>query len=163
MAIRGRKPKPEAIKALTGRSHKKKEPPLTVLAIDAQQESDYEVMPTFAQLWDNLSKAGVAKMSDRLAFARLCELYEMYAAAVYDVRARGMILRKGTVDERYNPSWRIMRDAHQEILKLEIEFGLTPSSKRRIMQPIDVKADEGGDGYAETRRQQREARKGKGA
>lgn len=130
-----------------------------VLPIDTQPMSDYDVLPTFAQLWDNLSKAGVAKMSDRLAFARLCDLYEVYEAAAKDVRKRGMTLYRGTVDERYNPAWRIMRDAHQEILKLEIEFGLTPSAKRRVMQPIEAEKKEGGDDYAETRRQQREARK----
>lgn len=159
MATAGRKPKPEAIKALSGRSHKKKEPPLKVLPIDAQPVSDYDMAPTFAQLWDNLSKSGVAVMSDRLAFKRLCDLYKVYESAVIDVEERGLTLYKGTVDERYNPAWRIMRDAHQEILKLEIEFGLTPSAKRRVMQPLETKTDEGGDDYAETRRQQREARK----
>lgn len=161
MATAGRKPKPEAIKALSGRSHKKKEPPLMVLPIDAQPVSDYDVLPTFAQLWDNLVKAGIAKLSDRLAYERYYDLYEVYAKAVKDVNKRGLVLHKGKADERYNPSWRIMRDAHQEILKLEIEFGLTPSAKRRVMQPIEAEKNEGGDDYAETRRQQREARKAK--
>lgn len=159
MGRRGPAPKPTALLELSGRSHKKKQPPLKTLDIDASIPDDYDIIPSAKELWLSLSKAGIVKQSDRLAFMRMANLMTIYAKAAEDVRVRGLLLKKDTADERYNPSWRIMRDAHIEILKIEMQYGLTPSSKRFIMQPLETDADKGGDAYAETRLQQREARK----
>lgn len=159
MGRRGPAPKPAAVIELTGRSHKKKQPPPKKLDIDAEISGDYDIIPSAKELWGSLAKAGIVKQSDRLAFMRMANLMAIYAKAADDVRERGLLLKKGTVDERYNPSWRILRDAHDAILKIEMQYGLTPSSKRSIMQPLETDAKEGGDDYAEMRRQQREARK----
>jgi len=159
MVTRGRKPKPAELKELAGRSHHKKELPPIKLEIDTQPIEDYNYLPTADELWNNLAKAGVVKMSDRLAFMRYHDLLTVYMEAALDVKKRGQILNKGKSNERYNPSWRIMRDAQQETLKLEAEFGLTPSSKRRIMQPIDAAAIEDGENeYEEKRKEQLQAR-----
>lgn len=65
---------------------------------------------------------------------------KLYSDAAKDVEKRGMILKTNKGGERYNPSWRIMRDSHQELLKIETEFGMTPSSKRR-MPAVDEKKE----------------------
>lgn len=159
MVTRGRKPKPAELKELAGRSHHKKEPPPIKLEIDVQPIENYNYLPSADELWNNLAKAGVVKMSDRLAFMRYHDLLTVYMEAALDVKERGQILNKDKSNERYNPSWRIMRDAQQEILKLEAEFGLTPSSKRRIMQPIDAAAIEDGENeYEKKRKEQLQAR-----
>lgn len=159
MATRGRKPKPAEVKELTGRSHHKKEAPPVKLEIDTQPIEDYGYLPSPGELWDNLTKAGIVKISDRLAFMRYHDLLTIYTDAARDVQERGQILNKGKSNERYNPSWRIMRDAQQELSRLEAEFGLTPSSKRRVMQPVDVAAHEDGESeYEEMRKRQFKAR-----
>ena len=71
-----------------------------------------------------------------------------------------MIINKNMSNERYNPSWRIMRDAQAELLRLESEFGLTPSSKRRVLQPLESKAEDGDD-YGSMRQDQRKEREAK--
>lgn len=161
MGRRGPAPKPAAVLELSGRSHKKKLPPPKTLEVDAGEASDYDIIPSSRELWDSLVKAGVAKRSDRLAFLRMSNLKSIYADAAEDVRKRGLILNKGKEAERYNPSWRIMRDAHVEILKLEMQYGLTPSSKRMILQPLESEKEDG-DGYAEMRQQQKARRRASG-
>lgn len=151
MATRGRKPKPDAIKKLGGRSHKKRGPQLAELPLDAMLEDSYLSIPQGRELWESLVKAGVAKKSDRQAFARYIDLLEVYAKAYSDVAIRGAVLNVGKSEERYNPSWRVMRDTQAELLKLEAEFGLTPSAKQRVMRIPDTKEKEGEGGYAALR------------
>ncbi|MBR4401037.1 MAG: phage terminase small subunit P27 family [Synergistes sp.] len=153
MATKGRKPKPEAIKKLGGRSHKKKEPPLVELPIDALTDAGDMAIPGDKELWGSLVEAGVAKKSDRQAFLRYIDMISVYMKARSDVEERGAVLDVGTKKERNNPSWRVMRQAQTELLKLEVEFGLTPSAKQRVMKALfcDNKAG-GGDGYAAIRR-----------
>lgn len=154
MPVKGRKPKPEAIKKLGGRSHKKKEPPLVELPMDALTDAnDYMAMPGEKELWSSLVEAGVAKKSDRQAFVRYIDMISVYVKARSDVEERGAVLDVGTKNERNNPSWRIMRQAQTELLKLEVEFGLTPSAKQRVMKALLCDNKTGGDGgYAAIRR-----------
>lgn len=151
MATRGRKPKPDAVKKLGGRSHKKKEAPLVELPLDAVLDDSYLSIPQGRELWESLVEAGIAKKSDRQAFARYVDLLEVYAKAYSDVATRGAVLNMGKSEERYNPSWRIMRDAQAELLKLEAEFGLTPSAKQRVMKIYGDKNIEEDGGYAALR------------
>lgn len=151
MATRGRKPKPDAVKKLGGRSHKKKEAPLVELPLDAVLDDSYLSIPQGRELWESLVEAGIAKKSDRQAFARYVDLLEVYAKAYSDVATRGAVLNMGKTEERYNPSWRIMRDAQAELLKLEAEFGLTPSAKQRVMKAMGDRRAEEDDGYAAIR------------
>lgn len=160
MGRRGPAPKPAALLELSGRSHKKKQPPPKTLEVDAGETSDYKIIPSAQELWDSLVKAGVAKRSDRLAFLRLEKFTEIYFKAAKSVDKDGYSLGKNS-ELRFNPAWRVMLAAHIEILKLEMQFGLTPSSKRAIMQPLEAEKEDG-DGYAETRRQQKERRRATG-
>lgn len=157
MATTGRKPKPAAIKELSGRDHHKKQPKAIVLDIDRNNPGEYMYIPDGETLWNNLSSAGVVKVSDRLAFMRYIDLLHVYRIACEDVAERGLTLYKNTVNECYNPSWRIMRDAQAELLRLEAEFGLTPSSKRRVLQPLEIKQEDGDD-YGTMRQNQRQER-----
>lgn len=151
MATRGRKPKPEGIKKLGGRSHKKKQPPLIELPLDADCTESFMDIPGEKELWDSLVTMNVAKRSDRRAFGRYIDLLGIYKEALADVMERGVVLNKGMSGERYNPSWRVMRDAQSELLKLEAEFGLTPSAKQRVMKSADDKGGGGDGGYAALR------------
>lgn len=160
MGARGPKPKPIKISELSGRSHHKKEPPPVTLEIDNAPQSDYEYIPNAKELWDSLSMAGIVKTSDRLAYLRYSQLQKIYFDAVADIKDRGMIINKDMSNERYNPSWRIMRDAQAELLRLESEFGLTPSSKRRVLQPLESKTEDGDD-YGAMRQSQRKEREAK--
>lgn len=153
MAVNGRKPKPAGVKALGGRSHKKKEPPLKELPLDLKLSSDYWTMPEPRDVWDSLVEAGIAKPSDRKAFARYADLLEVYENAYRDVLERGTVLEKGEKGEKPNPSWRVMRDAQIELLKIEAEFGLTPSAKQRVFKSLPGKeAEEVEMSYAAIRR-----------
>ena len=69
-----------------------------------------------------------------------------------DLSERGLILDKGKGhNERYNPSWRMARDASDAMLRLEAEFGLTPSSKRKFTEMLKVVEVKTEDDYAEMR------------
>ena len=160
-SVRGRKPKPQAIKELTGRDHHGKKNSLVELDIDATADEvvedydSYDTIPGARELWNSLYAAGIVKTSDRVAFLRYAQLLSEYVEAANDVKARGQILNKNMSNERYNPSWRVMLSAQQELTKLEVEFGLTPSAKRRVMQPVEAATSAGGgDNYADLREAQ---------
>lgn len=159
MAITGRKPKPKVLKDATGRDHHGAQPKQIEIECDTDIYASYDSIPEPRQLWDSMLKAGVVKTSDRLAFMRYVSLLNEYVVAQKDVKARGQILYKGKKNERYNPSWRIMRDSNDALLKLEAEFGMTPSSKRRVMQVFDTGAEKEGESeYEKTREGQLKAR-----
>lgn len=160
MGSRGPAPKPAALLELSGRSHKKKQPPLKTLEIDVGLASPYDDIPGARELWDSLAREGIAKRSDRLAFLRLEKFMEIYLKAAESVDRDGISLGEKS-ELRFNPAWRVMLAAHIEILKLEMQFGLTPSSKRTVMQPLEAEKEDGDD-YAETRRQQKERRRASG-
>ena len=152
----GVKAKPEALKKISPKSHHAKDDPRDlpniVVDIDQDDNPNYTYFPQPKELWDSLFKAGIVKHTDRWAFQRWIELQHQYREAMKDLSERGLILDKGKGhNERYNPSWRMARDASDAMLRLEAEFGLTPSSKRKFTEMLKVVEVKTEDDYAEMR------------
>jgi len=217
--------------------------------VDAPENCSHEYIPTTKELWDSLVSAGVCRASDRLAFAQMEVILEIFQEARRNIKLRGVVINRGVpkkdkdakkkqvpgteaenaaerdlrigadgslidngpteklelspeeremferfkqgdalvgrpspaledaisdfikkkimeednVDadiaeaetaamgpsgkagrgERLNPAVKALLQANEALLRLETEFGLTPSSKRRTMQPIDASENKG--------------------
>lgn len=150
MPTRGPKPKPEAIKKLGGRSHKKKE---TVNLIEfpipeEMKKLPHEIRMELEDIWKYLIDLNIANPVDWGAFSRYIVLRGIQKKAIEDIEKRGAVIQQGKTRERFNPSFRILQSTSTELLKLEEQFGLTPSARRRLPAQQPKKKV---NGYAERR------------
>ena len=137
----GKKATPTALQKLKGRSHHKKEAPEIILPMDvatvkakeALESIDlYSVTPD--EVWSSLCERGIAKKSDVLAFRKYLDFYQIYQVSLETIRANGSVIiydNKGNM--KLHPAWTAMLDAQSMMSKIEAEFGLTPSSKRKVL------------------------------
>lgn len=144
----GRKPLPTATKELQGNPGKR------ALGTDTAKIGPAEdltpPMPLFgaaSREWNRvapfLHRLGLVTELDLTTLAAYCEAWGRYVDAQADLRAYGAVVegyRGGLVK---NPAAQVARDALADMLKLAVEFGMTPSSRGRIHIPGE---DEDGDG-----------------
>lgn len=80
-----------------------------------------------------LDKCGVLTVMDEAALVHYCEQYVIWQQALAHIRRKGMLLvdKKSGVP-RANPSIRIANDAHDRLMKIMVEFGMTPSARARV-------------------------------
>jgi P27 family predicted phage terminase small subunit len=97
---------------------------------------------TWSALVDQLDRIGVLTKIDQHALARYCELFEQYRQTQEFIQENGRqypVRRwdEGTnawiiVDYKIFPEVSIFMQLSDKLLKLEKEFGLTPSARSRI-------------------------------
>ena len=136
--VRGPKPKPTKLKILAGEKNKDRinqhepeapagRPPLPASLDDVGRRA-------WHALCDALDALGILSTVDAHALQIYCECYSGYRHALEEVAKMGMVL---TVEgkPRRNP---YMAEVHQhraEIMRMQSEFGLTPSSRSRLVMP----------------------------
>lgn len=135
----GRRPKPTALKVLQGNPGKRKlsktepqprtttrpPPPPSILSPRAATE--------WRRIATELHRLGLLTILDRAALAAYCAAYGRWADAEVKIAELGAVLTtKKTKTMCHNP-WRTIADkAMEQMLKIGIEFGLTPSSRVRL-------------------------------
>lgn len=134
--MRGRKPKPTALKKLAGNPGKR--------ALNNQEPQPKVVLPTApAHLkgderikWDELAKEfhdnGVLTALDLDALARYCVIFVRWVKAEQMVREKGEIIKTTNGNIIQNPYLSIANRALEQLNKLGAEFGMTPSSRSRV-------------------------------
>jgi P27 family predicted phage terminase small subunit len=146
--VRGRKPKPTALKLLQGNPGKRslngREPRPEVVAPD---RPDW-LSPAAAAEWERvvpeLLALGLLTRLDRAALCAYCQAYAELQRATEMIEAEGLILdvevfnRAGDVTgtvRKPHPAVRLQRDAFHRVKAFLCEFGLTPSSRTRLRTP----------------------------
>ncbi len=120
--MRGRKPKPMALKILEGERHQRinfNEPVLPTSNLDPPTWLRAEAVEHWRELAPMLSKAGLLSEGDRHGLAMMCDDY-----------------RKIVADPDVENSK--ARDRYRRMLT---EFGLTPSSRSRIRSTVERPKD----------------------
>lgn len=137
MATRGRKPTPTAIKELEGNpgkrplnenepQPKKKAPPCpNWLAPEAKKE--------WRRLSRQMESLGILTDVDQKAFASYCQAYARWREAEEFLEQHGTIMRTPSGYVQQMPQVSIAQTYNKIMLKLAAEFGLTPSSRSRII------------------------------
>jgi P27 family predicted phage terminase small subunit len=140
----GRKPKPPALRALTGGKKAKASAPEVARLRDLDPPtflSDKAVQhwPELARL---LSDMGVMADSDRLALALLTEALVEWIEAGQTIATHGAtyeaVTEAGAVMHRAHPAVAQRADAARRVQSLLGEFGLTPSARAKVQGLPDL-------------------------
>lgn len=136
--MRGRKPKPSALRALEGnpghRAMNADEPQLRDLADYATPPAELDGLPVAQAEWRRLSpllhQAGAISEGDRTALLALCVEWDRYVEA--RAKAYPRVVKAPSGYAMPNPWLAIQSRALAACLKLWPELGLTPSSRSRV-------------------------------
>lgn len=89
--------------------------------------------------WDHfaplLQRSRLLTEADRLSFAALCVSWSTYVQAVATVQRTGTLTEGAKGQLVRNPAALVAKDSLSDYMRLATEFGLTPSSRARIVLP----------------------------
>lgn len=136
--MKGRKPKPTTLKRLQGNPGKRPLPqnePAPV-AISADEEPPAVLSDQAREYWPaiarELATVGVLTTMDRASLWLLVEAMADYIAAREAVEQCGDTMETGQGYHVVSPWMRQKWKAREHLLKLLVEFGMTPSSRSRV-------------------------------
>lgn len=138
MATRGRKPKPTALKALTGNPGKRPLPSGRATAADpvepvepppfldeyAREEWEHQI--------DGLLLSGVLTPRDRAVFTAYCMAWSRARKAHEGANQSPGIVKGANGGLKENPYHRVARLEMRECIRWAVELGMTPSARARV-------------------------------
>lgn len=134
--MRGRKPKPTKTKQLAGNPGKRKlnaaEARIPASLPSCPAHLSKEAKAEWKRMAQVLYQHGLLTEVDRAALAAYCQAYARWVKAERVVSAKGMISLTAHGTQTISPYVRIARQAMDDMRKLAVEFGLTPSSRSRV-------------------------------
>lgn len=136
MATRGRKPKPPEIKILT-QSRADRINTNTPAAVAIRPECPDHLCDVAKEEWDRivpiLETFGVLSRTDGTALAIYCATYARWVNATIELSRPGaMTSCSETGVEKVSPFVQIASQAEQQMARMLVEFGCTPSSRSRV-------------------------------
>ena len=142
--MRGRKPKPTALRSIEGNPGKRqlndREPQPPEGVPDCPEELDDVARAEWFRTAAVLKEMGLLSPADRTALAVYCTAYSRWVQAEAQVRKYGAIVKSPNKGFPMKSPYLTVADQSAEMMrKFMVEFGLTPSSRSRIRVP------EGGD------------------
>lgn len=140
---KGRKPKPTALKILEGNTghrpiHPENEPQPT-----KKTTCPAWLAPEAKTEWKRISKSldelGILTDFDRAALAGYCQSYARWKQAEEIVSKKGMTITDRYGREVTRPEVVISRQEKMEMLKFAAEFGMTPSTRTKLISHVEDK------------------------
>jgi P27 family predicted phage terminase small subunit len=137
--MRGRRPKPTRMKALTGNPGKRPLNAHEPRPEPATPECPPELSPLARQEWQRvtaeLSKLNLVTHLDRGALATYCGAYALWAEAMEQIQKYGTMVKSPTGYPIQSPYLSIANRQAEMMLRVASEFGFTPASRSRISAP----------------------------
>ena len=137
MAMRGRKPKSAAVKVLEGNPGKRPlnmyEPVLEKKAPECPSWLNDEAKAEWDRLADKMVNLGTLTEMDMAAFAGYCQSYARWKEAEEFIEKHGTIVKTPSGYWQQVPQVSIAQTNLKVMLKFCSEFGLTPSSRSRMI------------------------------
>lgn len=144
MAQRGRKPKPTAVKVLEGNPGKRPlnqfEPVPDKCAPECPDWLCEEAKAEWNRLVDKMVNLGTLTELDMAAFAGYCQSYARWKEAEEFIEKHGTIVKTKSGYWQQVPQVSIAQQNLKTMLKFCSEFGLTPSSRSRMIAGDAVEA-----------------------
>ena len=144
MATRGRKPKPTNLKVLEGNPGQRplndNEPKPDKKAPTCPAWLEPEAKKEWRRMSKQLEQLGLLTELDRAAFAAYCQAYARWKEAEEFITKHGSMIRTPNGYLQQVPQVSIAQTIQKLMLKYCAEFGLTPSSRSRIIAS-DGKSD----------------------
>jgi len=139
--MRGRKPRPTHVKAITGNPGKRPlnaaEPLPEVIAPDQIPEPPPELNERAKAEWDRLAKQlstlRILTHLDRAALASYYAAYALWAEAIEAINTYGTMVKSPTGFPMQSPYLSIANRQAEIMLRISSEFGFTPASRSRIV------------------------------
>ena len=142
--MRGRKPKPTKVKKLEGvRADRvnENEPEPGPGKVTCPSFLSKEARAEWRRIAPELTRLGLLTPLDRAAFAAYCASYARWVKVEMRLLKKG-ILAEGARGQRIaSPLLWISTSAMKQMLKFGVEFGLTPSSRSRLVGMAPDKGD----------------------
>ena len=137
MATRGRKPKPTAMKELEGNPGKHplntSEPKPTKKAPACPKWLEPEAKKEWRRLAKQMEAIGILTEVDMAAFAAYCQSYARWKEAQEHIDSEGSTFETDKGYQQQTPWVGIANTNQKLMLQAASEFGLTPSSRSRIV------------------------------
>lgn len=138
--MRGRKPKPTAVKIASGNPGKRRlntdEPKPDLCAPEPPPHLAGQALKLWWQLTPELTKLGMMAKIDVVALATYCDTWALYLRACRELEKAGGPVY---ISDKGNPiqsPWVGIANTQSEMMrKLGVEFGFTPSSRSRVKAP----------------------------
>lgn len=135
----GRKPKPTALRKLTGNAGKRplnrKEPSAPADVPSCPPHLDREAAAEWGRIVKILGQMGLLSAADKAALAIYCQSWATMVAAQLAVRKKGAIVNSPNGFRIQNPYLSVANSAAKQLAKMLGEFGLTPASRSRVHVP----------------------------
>ena len=133
--MKGRKPKPQAAKDLAGNPGRRKAgkavaPPVEVP--DCPPHLKGEARAEWKRISTELLQMGVIARIDRSALAMYCMAWSRWVAAEAVLENEGPVLTGAQGGTYQNPQLSVANGAMEQMRKILVEFGMTPSSRSRV-------------------------------
>jgi len=137
--MRGRKPKPTHLKAITGNPGKHPlnhdEPRPEIAVPDCPPELSDAAKREWNRLVGELSKLHLVTNLDRAALAAYCAAYALWAEATEAIQKFGAMVKSPSGYPIQSPYVAIANRQTELMLRISSEFGFTPASRGRIAVP----------------------------
>ncbi len=135
MAKRGRKPKPETLKILDGTRADRRNANAPS-GVQGVPECPEHLSARSRQEWDRLvvllERMGVLSQTDGAALAIYCVIFDRWLKARAEMASNGLVLETDLGGVKPNPAVTIAAKCEDQMAKLLLEFGCTPSSRGRL-------------------------------
>lgn len=154
--MRGRKPKPTPLKILEGNPGKRplndREPQFRKGTPTPPAHLDAEAKAEWKRIVPHLAEVGMLALVDRAALAAYCANYSRWAQLEKDVHLEGESLVDAESGRSYtNPKLTALNKAQALMKAFMGDFGLTPSSRARIVAGGNADGPETVSGFARKR------------
>lgn len=147
MATRGRKPTPTAIKELEGNPGKRplnsSEPKPVKKAPSCPKWLEGEAKKEWRRLAKQMEAIGILTEVDMAAFAGYCQAYARWKEAEEFITQHGSIVKTPSGYWQQVPQVSIAQTYLKIMNKFAEQFGLTPSSRSRIIADADSRNNAG--------------------
>ena len=135
---KGGKPMPTAMKRLLGNpgrrplNDREPKPRQVMPAMPAHVKADDEARREWKRMGKRLHKLGLVTEIDASALAAYCIAWSRWVRAEEELREEGLTITTSTGRLVRNPLLLAASDAMSQMLKLMVEFGMTPSSRSKV-------------------------------
>lgn len=136
MSTRGRKPKPTGLKKLEGIRTSRinlNEPEPGSGKVTCPSFLSKEAKAEWRRIAPELTRLGLLTPLDRAAFAAYCQSYAHWVKAETLLLDKGVLVKGAKGQIIASPLLWISTSAMKQMLKFGVEFGLTPSSRSRLV------------------------------
>ena len=137
--MRGRRPKPTRLKALTGNPGKRplnvQEPRPEPVVPECPQALGPVARREWERLVGELSALHMLTNLDRAALAAYCGAYALWAEATEAIQKYGTMVKSPSGYPIQSPYLAVANRQAEIMMRIASEFGFTPASRSRIVAP----------------------------